>query len=124
MNNKPLRSNHLQSNPLEGRNIVAEWAESLATFYATYHKIEACLQENTCRVRMGKHLSIYSQDTLVALLTSMQAELQLLFQDLDGLSPQTADNSIRLHKKLATHTKYLTQLNQQAFLLLIRQLPN
>ncbi|RAI73642.1 hypothetical protein HMF3257_02960 [Spirosoma telluris] len=124
MDSRSLRSQQLQSKPLESQYDVADWAESLATFYDYYNKVEACLQENKCGLGVGHHLSIYSQDTLVSLMTGMQAELQMLFQDIDKLSPHTAGSEIRFNKKLATHTKYLTQLNQQAFLLLFGKFPN
>ncbi|QDK77715.1 hypothetical protein EXU85_03535 [Spirosoma sp. KCTC 42546] len=54
----------------------------------------------------------------------MQAELQMLFQDIDGLVLLTPGIDNGLTKKLAIHAKYLTQLNQQARLLLTDQFPN
>ena len=124
MDIKSLRGQRLQAKPFNDQNEVADWAESLATFYDYYHKVAACLQENKCKVSAGEHLSIYSQDTLVSLMAGMQAELKMLFQDIDRLSPHTAGSEMRFNKKLATHAKYLAQLNQQAFLLLVGQFPN
>ena len=124
MNARSFLSSWLQVKPVEGRNVVVDWAESLATFCDYYHQVAACLQENKGRPIAGDHLSIYSQATLVALLTSMQAELHLLCQDIDRLPSYLADSERLFIKKLATHKKYLTQLNQQAFLLLRGHFPN
>ncbi|MVM33825.1 hypothetical protein GO755_27555 [Spirosoma sp. HMF4905] len=116
MDTKFLSRQRPPSQHLDDRTVVADWVASLATFYDSYHQVAACLHGEP-GINSG-----YPPETLMALRMSMEAELQLLFQDMDR-SPHTSAHEKPFNQKLATHTKHLTHLNQQAFLLLVDLFP-
>ncbi|MVM33584.1 hypothetical protein GO755_26335 [Spirosoma sp. HMF4905] len=116
MNSKFLVNRNPSSNQLSGKSVAAEWSASLATFYDYYYKVDACIQENK--------LNEVARKRMMGLRMRMQAELQILLQDMNQSEVLTPAGNQRFKKQLVTHTRCLRQLNYQAFLLLAVPLPN
>ncbi|AKD56434.1 hypothetical protein [Spirosoma radiotolerans] len=101
-------------------NTLTEWAEATASLHENYTRLMACISQNkpekkTRATSSGRlYIGQCPVDQIITLLKIMQEQMGRLVADMEQINypaqPVRAEN----YKKLATHTRIINKLNQQA----------
>ena len=99
--------------------VLADWQQAISTFYRAYQQLLTYVDqtpsvgEQALILGNSAHLGQCPVDQLVQLITAMQAALVNLLQEMNQDAEPSQLPTMK-YSKLATHTRILTDLSQQA----------
>ncbi|MVM35343.1 hypothetical protein GO755_35300 [Spirosoma sp. HMF4905] len=104
---------------INSRQIVIDWTEAVTDLYKNYRELSTYIyqssnQNSQCNDDNNTYIGQCPVSQLIALVTTMQVELEKLLRDVSKEDNSRRSASLRHYKKLIDHTLRLDHLNQQA----------
>ncbi|MVM28412.1 hypothetical protein GO755_00100 [Spirosoma sp. HMF4905] len=107
-----------QEDNFNNDHIVTDWLVAISDLYDYYEQLESWVNKAVIKQDKPQDSTHFMGQCpvhqLVSLVIRMEAELEILIQDMDQLAQVEPSPSKQHCQKLIAHTLRLTQLNQQA----------
>ena len=91
--------------------VLADWLQATTTFYIYYNQLSPYVNQKEVNHINSNQCPV---DQLKTLIHRMQNELKKLLCDLESVGTLNSHQGKQMYRKLATHTRVLNRLNQQA----------
>lgn len=118
MEGKTHRNNKQSIDQSTYTTVLTNWFEAASTFYAHYNQLRpyAVQVSSEQGLSTAKHVNLNQCPVgqLRRLLGRMHQEMEMLVHDMDQAETPDLSYTRQQCRKLANHTRILTQLNQRA----------